>query len=86
MQFVKASTLYRDYVPASRLQRSRLDRIREEMCIPWKELNKLAKNVVGREFGDVSRLSASENRKVIQYLERNRLELMNRYRKVVWNL
>jgi hypothetical protein len=71
---------------AKKKSRYQLDRIREECDIPWKELNKVAKEVVGREFGDCSRLSETENRKVRLYLQANRRILGERYRKMKWTL
>ena len=72
-------------VLATKEERSRLGRLAEEMSIPWKELNKVAKEVVGREFGDCSRLTPTENRKVIRYLKQNYDELSKRYRKLLWS-
>lgn len=59
---------------------SRLDKIREELDIPWKELNKLCRNVVSREdLKDARFLSVTEARAVIRYLVQNRFELRRRY-------
>ena len=88
MEFVKTSKLEigigRPHVVAGRKSRYQLDRLREECDIPWKELNKLAKEVVDREFGDCSRLSEVENRKVRRYLKKNWIELGERYRRLKW--
>jgi hypothetical protein len=82
---IQQPNLGRPHVPANRKSRYQLDKIREELDIPWKELNKIAQNVVGREFGDCSRLSETENRKVRGYLRKNQVELWERYRKMKWN-
>ena len=74
----------RPFVVAGRKSRYQLDKVREELDIPWKELNKVAREIVGREFGDVSRLSEQENRKVRGYLRKNQRELGDRYRKMKW--
>jgi hypothetical protein len=74
----------RPHVVANRKSRYQLDKIREELDIPWKELNKLASNVVGREFGDCSRLSETENRRFRIWLRKNQRELGERYRKLKW--
>jgi hypothetical protein len=59
--------------------------MREELDIPWKELNKIAKEVVGREFGDVRRLNEREMKKVRLYLKVNGVKLGERYRKMKWS-
>lgn len=65
---------------------ARLDKIREEMCIPWGELNKLAREVIKQpSLKDVREMTVSENRLVILYMQANRRMLMDRYRKLVWN-
>ena len=69
---------------ANKLERSKLDKLREELSIPPRELNKIAKEVIGREFGDTRFLSATENRRVRMYLKRNGDELGKRYRKLMW--
>jgi hypothetical protein len=88
VEFVKLSKVEtmigRPHVVANRKSRYQLDRLREECDIPWKELNKLAKEVVGREFGDCSRLSETENRKVRKYISGNRAKLGERYRELKW--
>lgn len=86
IQLVKVSELLLlDTLVASKLAKSKLWKLAEELSISGKELNKLAKEVVGREFGDCGRLTEGENRKVRQYLEKNRRVLGERYRKMVWN-
>jgi hypothetical protein len=69
---------------ADKLSRSKLDKLREEMSIPIKELNKIAKEVVGREFGDVRFLSVTETRRVTEYLRKNYNTLSERYRRIMW--
>ena len=69
---------------ANRLERSRLDKLREELSIPPKELNKIAKEVIGREFGDSRFLNPTENRRVVSYLKKNCDELGKRYRGLKW--
>ncbi len=83
MQLVEISKLQIHNV-AKPLSKSKLWELAEELMISGKELNKLAREVVGREFGDCGRLTEGENRKVRQYLERNRRVLAERYRKMVW--
>ena len=61
-----------------------LDRIREELCIPWRELNKLAEEQVGREIRDCRFLTTSENRRVVAWMKENRSKLYERYRKELW--
>ena len=75
----------RPHVVADKKSRSQLGRLAEQCDISWKELNKIAKEVVGREFGDCSRLSELENRKVRGYLKKNMMELGNRYRRLKWS-
>ena len=75
----------REYKPADKKSVGRLDMLREELDIPWKELNKIAKEVVGREFGDVRNLTETENRKVRIYLKVNGAVLGERYRKIKWS-
>lgn len=58
---------------------TRIDLIREELEIPWRELNKIAKNVVGREFKDVRFLGGSEGMRVLRYLEGNYRLLKAKY-------
>jgi hypothetical protein len=88
MEFVKTSKLEmgigKPHLVANRKSRYQLDRLREDCDIPWKELNKLAKEVVGREFGDCSRLSETENRRVRGYLKKNFVVLGERYRRMKW--
>jgi len=84
LTFVQQSKVNSRGVPANRLERSRLDKLREELSIPPKELNKIAKEVVGREFGDVRFLSTTENRRVVSYLKKNCDELGKRYRRLRW--
>lgn len=81
--FAKSPT--RRLIQANKLDRSQLDKLREEMMIPPKELNKIAKEVVGREFGDYRYLSTMENRRVRGYLRKNYQVLTEKYRKLVWN-
>jgi hypothetical protein len=83
-QLVIETVIGRPHVVANKAARYQLDRIREECDIPWKELNKIAKEVVGREFGDCSKLSYSENRKVRGYLKKHKVELGERYRRMKW--
>ena len=64
--------------------RNRLDMVAERISVSRKELNNLAKEVVGREFGDCSRLTEQEVRNVIKYIERNERVLGERYRKMRW--
>ncbi len=71
--------------PTSKEDRSKLWKLAEELSIPTKELNKLAKEVVGREFGTVAKLTVTENRKFRGWLQANRIDLGERYRKLIWN-
>lgn len=66
-----------------KLDRSRLGKLAEQMSIPWRELNKITKEIVGKE--DCSKLTVNENRKVIEYLKRNQGELGKKYRRMIWN-
>jgi len=84
LTFVQQSKVNSRGVPANRMERSRLDKLREELSIPPKELNKIAKEVVGREFGDVRFLNTTENRRVVSYLKKNCDELGKRYRRLRW--
>lgn len=85
MTFLKRTEIEKSVAKASPREISRLDKLREEMCVPWGELNKLAKEVVGRNMGDVRNLTVTENREVINYMRMNRRTLQDRYRKMVWN-
>jgi hypothetical protein len=69
---------------ASKLQRSRLDKLREEMSIPPRELNVLVKDIINREFGDVRFLTEGESRKVVAHLKERYAELSERYRRMKW--
>lgn len=71
-------------VVADKLTRSHLAKLAEEMSIPWKELNKVAKEVVSREFGDCRNLTEMEVRRVMKYLKGNYEELSSRYRRMRW--
>lgn len=88
MQFCRVSTLKtrvrHGLEPAIKEDRSRLWKLAEELSIPTKELNELAKEVVGREFGTVTRLTAGENMKFRRWLSANRVVLGERYRKMLW--
>ncbi len=64
---------------------NRLDLKREEMKIPWKELNKIAREVVGREFGDCRKLTDGEVKRLLEYLRVNWWTLVERYRKMIWH-
>ncbi len=83
MQIVEVSKL-QIHSFAKPLSKSKLWKLAEELMISGKELNKLAREIIGREFGDCSRLTEGENRKVRNYLESNRRVLGERYRKMVW--
>jgi hypothetical protein len=77
------STYHKSHV-ANRRDISTLDRIREELCIPWRELNKLAAEQVGREIRDCRFLTTSENRRMVAWMKENRSKLYERYRKEIW--
>jgi hypothetical protein len=81
---VQEVVIGRPFKVAGKKSRYQLARIAEELSIPWKELNKIAKEVVGREFGDCSRLGETENRKLRIYLRQNERVLGERYRKMIW--
>lgn len=82
-KIVESSKVVNDsYEPASKESQSRLDRLAQTMRIPYKELGKLAKEVIGREFGGIQRLTEGENRKLRVWLKENRNKLEERYREV----
>lgn len=90
LQFCKVGSLpkerYREeYKQAGKLDRSKLWKLAEELDIPSRELNKLAKEVIRREFGAVARLTVTENKKFRKWLEGNRVRIGERYRKMKWN-
>lgn len=70
---------------ADKLIRSQLGKLADEMSIPGKELNLIAKEVVGREFGDYRFLTSRECRKVMGYLKKNYDALASRYRRLMWS-
>jgi hypothetical protein len=87
MELVRVSEIrhgIQTFVLANKLLRSKLDKLREQMSIPPKELNKLAKEVVGREFGDYRFLGQCEVEKVIRFLRKNQDVLGERYRRMRW--
>ena len=83
IELISASKMRIEHKPDPRLI-SRLDKARDEMKIPWKELNKIAKEVIGREFRDVRFLNESEIKRVLKYLKVNWWPLVTKYRKVNW--
>ena len=85
VQMSQLTVVGRPHVVSSKKSRSQLGRLAEQCDIPWKELNKIAKEVVGREFGDCSRLSELENMKVRGYLKKNMVRLGERYRRLKWS-
>jgi hypothetical protein len=75
---------YNRFTVADRLERSRLDKLREEMCIPVVELNLISTTIVGRQIRDARFLSDSESRKVRKYLKENYNGLSEKYRRMRW--
>jgi hypothetical protein len=71
-------------VAADRIERSRLDQLREEMCIPVVELNLISCQIVGRQIRDARFLSDSESRRVRKYLKENYNMLSEKYRRMRW--
>lgn len=74
----------REQDKAMRLERSRVAKLAESIGLQWKDLNKVAKECIGREFGDVRKLSIQENRNLQKYLRKNQGELERRYRQLRW--
>lgn len=60
---------------ANKRERSRLDLVREQLCIPINYLNQLATRVCGREIRDFSMLGPSENRVLVKYLKEHTADL-----------
>jgi hypothetical protein len=85
LQITQLNVVGRPHVVANKNSRSQLGKLAEQCDIPWGELNKIAKEVVGREFGDCSRLSELENMKVRKYLKKNMAVLGERYRRMKWS-
>ena len=65
-------------------ERQRLDKLREELMMPWGELNRLVEIVVSRKV-DARLLTMGESRKMVEFMRVNRLSLTERCRKMVWN-
>ena len=86
LTFVAASklALTQRGLPAGKEDQSKLDKLIVEMGIPYREVNKLAREVVGREFGTVQRLTETENRRLREYMKGNMTKLMERYRGMRW--
>jgi hypothetical protein len=84
MMIINASMMSRPITRIDKHQMARLDKIREEIMIPWEGLNQVAREVVDRDIKDVRELTVQEGRKVIEYMRFNRVILMERFRKVVW--
>jgi hypothetical protein len=84
LERVKKVAEKRIKTPADKLTRSHLAKLAEEMCIPTKELNLLAKSIISRSFGDYRYLTSTECRKVEKYLKANYNELAERYRRMRW--
>jgi hypothetical protein len=60
----------------------KIDLLCEEMCISWREADKIAKELVGTE--KVRELGAQEARKMVEYLKRNRSRLSEKHRRMRW--
>jgi hypothetical protein len=60
---------------ADKHSRSKLDLLRQELCIPIVYLNQLATRVCGREIRDFSVLSPTENRCLVVYIKSHTAEL-----------
>ena len=68
----------------SRREVKQLDMLCEEMCIPWREVNSIAEEVVGHKVNDSRYLSVHEIRDVVEYLKSNRSRLFEKYRRMRW--
>ena len=69
---------------ADKHERAKLDRLSWEMSVGPKQLNEIAREVVGREIGDVRFLTEYESEKVRKYLNEHYYEISARCRRMRW--
>ena len=66
---------------ANRLERSRLDRLASGIGIPYNKLGEVLGPIIGRVVRNVWLLSVVENRKAVEYLQRNYSQLRKQYKR-----
>lgn len=84
--FIEGSSVSNDGEPrkTTKEERQRLDKVASSACIPVTALATIATTLFGRQIHSVYSLGPTDNRKLREYIKRNRTSLFEQYHRKEW--